>query len=404
MKILQVNKFFYLKGGSEAYFFSLIDGLIKRGHTVGEFAMKDFRNRSSKWSEFFVEPIDYTITNFGEKIRFAGKISYSFEARRKIAKLLDLFKPDIVHLHIFQHQLSPSILPEIKKRNIPIVYTAHDLKSVCPNYKMLSHGRVCEECKGHNYYNCLKNKCVKGSYLKSSVNVIEMYFHLWRRYYDLIDFIITPSNFYRKKLVDWRFPANRVMHIPNFIDGGQFTPYYEYDDYFIYLGRLSEEKGIMTLIKAMKKVRRGKLVIIGTGPVESDIKAQIATLGLSNIEMAGFQSGDALNKYISNSMFSVIPSEWYENGPMSLLESFAYGKPVIGSNIGGIPEHISEGEDGLIFEPGNAEDLADKINVMCSDPRKTIEMGKTARRKVEKYFSKEAHLEKIMTIYNELLN
>ncbi len=404
MKVLQVNKFFYLKGGSEAYLFSLLDGLKNNGIDVAEFAMADPKNTPSAWSRYFTSNIDYNTSHLVDKIRFATKIFYSAEARGNISKLLDVFKPDIVHLHIFQHQLSPSILPEIKKRNIPMVYTAHDLKSICPNYKMLSHGQICEACKGHCYFNCLRYQCVKDSYLKSSINMMEMYFHLWKKYYDLIDLIITPSNFYREKLIEFRFPDKKVIHIPNCVDEKKFTPTHSSGGYFIYLGRLSEEKGIMTLLKAMENVNKGKLIIIGTGPLESQIQRQIKSSGAQNITMAGQQSGAALTHYINNAMFSVLPSEWYENGPISLLENFACGKPVIGADIGGIPEHINDGVDGLIFQPKNHIDLATKINSLLNDNKQLETMGYSARRKAETLYGKENHIQTMIALYEQLIH
>ncbi len=404
MRIVQVNKFFYLKGGSEAYLFSLRDGLQNAGIESAEFAMTSPKNLPSDWARFFTEEVDYNTTSFAEKIRFAGKIIYSFEARKKIGALLDAFNPDIVHLHIFQHQLSASILPEIKKRNIPVVYTAHDLKSICPNYKMLSRGRICERCRGHRYYHCLTSRCVKGSYLKSGINMVEMYFHLWMKYYDLIDLIITPSRFYREKLVTFRFPADRVVHVPNFVDEDRFAPHYQHGDSFVYLGRLSEEKGILTLVRAMKKVPAGKLVIIGSGPLEARVREEIAGAGLNNIELVGRQSGTRLRRYLQNTMFSIIPSEWYENGPISLLEAFACGKPVIGADIGGIPEHIDDQVNGLIFRPGDPADLAEKINMLLQRPDRIITMGKAARRTAEKTYGRRRHLEAVLRIYNRLLH
>ncbi len=404
MRILQVNKFFYLKGGSETYLFSLIDGLRSSGHVVAEFAMHDPKNKQSDWEGYFTSYVDYDTENLGKKIQFAGKIIYSFEARKKIDRLLDAFKPDIVHLHIFQHQLSASILPEMKKRNIPIVYTAHDLKSVCPNYKMLSNNLICEECKGGNYYNCFKKRCVKNSSLKSMVNVIEMYFHHYKKYYELIDIIITPSNFYRKKLVEFGFPEEKVIHVPNFVDEDLFSPTYNHHGYFIYLGRLSEEKGVLTLLNAMKLVPSGKLVIIGTGPLEEDIKNKISSSNISNVKLVGFQTGEPLKQYIENSMFSIIPSEWYENGPISLIENFACGKPVIGADIGGIPEHISDGVDGLIFSSGDHVDLAKKINILLTEKDNLFTMGRNARKKVEKLYGKNRHLGKIIGIYEQIVH
>ena len=402
MKILQVNKFFYLKGGSEAYLFSLIDGLKALKYYTAEFSMFDKMNYFSHWNKYFVSKIDYDTKKTIKKIKAATKILYSLEAKTKIASVLNKFQPDLVHLHIFQHQLSASIIPEIKKRNIPIVYTAHDLKSVCPNYKMLTNGIVCEECKGHRYYNCFKNRCVKDSYVKSSINMLEMYFHLWCKYYDMIDLIITPSKFYKKKLIEWRFSSERVIHVPNFINENKFLPKYSNKGYFIYLGRLSEEKGILTLVNAMKKVKKGKLIIIGTGPLENAIKQKITTMRLANVEMVGFQSGESLNNYIINSMFSVIPSEWYENGPISILENFACGKPVIGAEIGGIPEHITIGKDGFIFQPKNPLDLAEKINFLLEHKELLPIMGAAARKKAETVYSRKKHLEAITQIYKKL--
>jgi glycosyltransferase involved in cell wall biosynthesis len=184
VKILQVNKFFYIKGGSEAYLFSIIEGLKENEHIVAEFSMKNPKNRASDWAKYFVEQIDYETQTRHEKIYHAAKIIYSFQAQKRIGKLLEFFQPDIAHLHIFQHQLSPSILPEIKNRGIPIVYTAHDLKSICPNYKMLTQGRVCELCRGRDFYHCLWNRCTKNSFSKSLVNVIEMYVHNFMSYYE----------------------------------------------------------------------------------------------------------------------------------------------------------------------------------------------------------------------------
>ena len=404
MKILQINKFFYLKGGSEAYLFSLVDALTKMGHTVVEFSMRDIKNRPSRWAEFFVDKIDYSTSKIKEKLKLATKIIYSFEARNKIALLLDAFQPDIVHLHMFQHQISGSILPEIKKRGIPLVYTAHDLKSLCPNYKMLSHGKVCERCKSYRYFNCTIHQCVKESYLKSMINTVEMYFYLFRGYYDLIDHIITPSDFFRQKLVEWRFPETVVSHIPNFVDKTVFMPNYDHDQYCLYFGRLSEEKGIMTLLQSMRYVKKGTCVIAGSGPILNEINAQIGKFGLTNVRLVGFKSGNDLKTLIRNCMFVVLPSEWYENGPMSLLESFASGKPVIGSNIGGIPEHIETGKDGLLFECGNSDDLADKLNLMFTSPGRALEMGKNARKKAEQIYSLETHMEKILRVYDNLVS
>ncbi len=406
MKILSVNKFFYINGGSETYYFSLQNILQKNGHEVVPFAMADENNFDTPYAKYFVNNIDYSSKSLTKKIRNGFKIIYSAEAKKKISALLDKVKPDIVHLHIFQHQISPSILPEIKKRGIPIVYTVHDYKPVCPNYKMMSKQAICEKCKGGLYFNCLLNKCTKNSYSASLINTIEMYFHRLRRYYNLIDVFITPSKFLKQKLIEFGIAENRVTHIPNFVDVNNFEVVAANGNapYFVYFGRLSEEKGILTLIQAMKKVRGGQLYLIGTGPLEQKIRSVIDTSGLSNIKILGFMQGDDLKNIIKNSLFTVLPSEWYENNPLALLEACAYSKATIGSNIGGIPEIINNNINGLLFEPKNPDDLAQKINFLLNNKGKSKMMGANARSLVKDNNNPHKHYESIMSIYERLLS
>lgn len=404
MKILGVNKFFYIKGGSETYYFGLKELLEQHGHEMMHFSMSDPRNFETIYSKYFINNIDYNNMNLKDKVVNATKIIYNFDAKKKLEALISDRKPDIAHLHIFQHQLSPSILPVLKKHNIPMVYTAHDLKSVCPNYKMLTNNKVCESCKGKRYYNCLKNKCVKDSRVKTLVNVLEAYVHEFLNSYSLIDKIICPSNFYKNKLIEFGMPENKVIHISNFIDTSKFQPCYEKDDYFIYIGRLSEEKGIETLIKAMNYVSASKLLIVGTGPLEEYLKGLVEEKGIKNVVFAGFKTGKDLEKIIRRSSFMIIPSEWYENGPMSVLECMAYGKAIIGSNIGGIPEFIEDNETGAIFETGNIEDLAKKINYFINNKNEIVNMGKCARKRAESLYSAQKHYSELIKEYTEVIN
>ncbi len=403
LKILQVNKFYYIKGGSETYFFALKDLLEQHGNQTVDFAMKDELNFDSPYRDFFVENIDYHHEKrFFTKLKLAFKIVYSWEAKRKIAALIERERPDIAHLHIFQHQLSASILAALKARKIPIMYTAHDLKAICPNYKMLCRNNVCERCKDHRYYHCFLNRCVKNSYLKSLVNTIEMYFQLLSRSYTIVDRIIVPSEFYRQKLIQFGFAADKLVYLPNFIKAAEITPSYEHRGYFIYLGRLSEEKGLKTLIKAAELVSDAKLIIIGTGPLENELKEYVVAHKLQNrIQLLGYRSGDELKELIKGAMFGVIPSEWYENNPYSLLEMMAYGKPVVGANIGGIPELIEDGRTGLVFEKGNCAELAAKISILINNPDLIVGYGKNARMKLEREFNAENHYQKLLRIYGE---
>ena len=402
MKILMVNKFYHIKGGSETYFFGLKDVLESKGNTIIPFSMKDDKNFESEYEEYFIDNIRYENLSFTDKIKNAVKIIYNTDAKNKISHIISEYKPEIAHLHLFQHQLSPSILSALKEQEIPIVYTVHDLKPVCLNYKMMNSNGICEECKGKRYYNCFKNKCVKGSRVFSFINMMEGYFHSFLKSYELIDKFITPSHFYREKLIEHGIPEEKVVHIANFLNKSKFQPSYDHDDYFIYVGRLSEEKGILTLVKAMKRVKTSKLIIVGTGPLEKDITNLIREEALNNIDLVGFKTGKELENLIRRSRFSIIPSEWYENGPMSVLESMAYGKAVIGSDIGGIPEFLKH-NNGLTFKMGDYIDLSNKINFMLKEEESTINMGRNGRIAIEKYYDESVHYDKIYSVYTEII-
>ncbi len=406
IKVLNVNKFFYIKGGSETYYFSLRDLLNQNGHEVIDFSMKHDLNNESPYEEYFVDHIDYnTRLNLYKKVKLSCKIIYSVEAKKKIGRLIRNYKPDIAHLNIFQHQLSPSILHELKKYNIPIVYTVHDLKSMCPNYKMLHDGKICEACRESKYYNCLLNKCVKESFLKSFVSTLEMYIHSWLKVYDLIDCFIVPSRFFMKKLIEYGFDSKKIIYNANFLNTSDYEPNYNHENYFVYLGRLSEEKGILTLIDAMQYVKgSAELRIVGTGPLENEIKQLIKRNKLDNrIEMVGHKRGLELSECIKNAMFGIMPSECYENAPYSVLEMMAYGKPVIGARTGGIPELIDDLRTGMTYEMGNSKDLSQKINGLLGNKDLMIEYGMNGRKKLETEFDASVHYEKLNHIYKSLV-
>lgn len=403
MKILAVNKFYYRKGGSEAYFLGLNDLLEENNIEVIPFSMKDKKNIPSKYEKYFIENIDYSNMNLKTKLINSMKMIYSFEAEKKIKRIVKDTKPQIAHLHIFQHQLSPSIIHGLKKYNVKVVNTVHDLKVICPNYKMLNKNGNCEECKGGKYYRCLSNSCVKGSKVNSAVSVVEAYVNKFIKSYSYVDKFICPSKFYRDKFIEFGIPKEKVIYIPNFIDLNDFKPNYEHKGYFVYVGRLSEEKGVKTLIEAMKSIKEIKLRIVGTGPLEEELKQLKESLNLDNVEFLGFKTGDELKMIVSNAMFAVVPSEWYENCPMTVIESMAYGKAVLGSDSGGIPELIRNNETGLIFKTGDKEDLVNKINCLVKNPEKTIKMGINGRKVAENEYNKDIHFERIKKVYDELL-
>ena len=406
MKILMVNKFHYIKGGSETYYFALKRLLEAKGHEVVDFSMKDEKNFDSAYSDYFVDGVDYNgPMGVRDQIRSAMNIIYSREAAKKIEALIHATHPDICHLHIFQHQLSPSILGVLKKYNIATVYTAHDLKMLCLNYVMMTNdGQICEKCKGGKYINCLLRKCLKNSTAKSAICVVEGYLHKWLKSYDQIDRILTPSRFYKDKFVEFGIEPERVLHLSNFLDRErpEVNESHDKEQYFLYFGRLSREKGIMTLIRAMEGTKR-KLYIMGNGPCKEEIEVYLAEHNLTEqIKMLGFKSGQDLVDVVGNAGAVILPSEWYENGPYSAIESLQLGRPIIGSDLGGIPELIDG--NGYIFRHGDVEQLrqlildfpqsgTDEYRALCVASERIFQ---------DRYMS-EKHYEKLMKVYQEAI-
>lgn len=403
MNILSVNKFYWRKGGSEAVFFGEKELLESRNHKVVPFSMQNQGNCKSEYSEYFVKEANYDASGILEKLNSAATVIYSLEAKRKISELLKVFVPDIAHFHIFQHQISPSVFGPLRKLNVPLVLTLHDLKPICPNYKMYTQGHVCEECKGRKFYNCFSNKCTKGSMLKSLVSTVEMYLHYMLGYYQNVDRYIAVSKFYQQKMIEFGFPEHQVSYLPNYIDTSTYPISTRDDGYVLSFGRLSEEKGIETLIEGAALCPDIPVVIAGTGPEEKALKELAAIRNVKNVSFVGFKTGAALQELIANSSFAVITSRWYENCPMSVLESLAFGKPVIGANIGGIPELIEDGIDGIIYQTGDHEDLAKKMQTLWQMGSQRAEMGRAGRGKVEQKFNPDIHYDQLIKIYTELV-
>ncbi len=402
MKIISVNKFFWHKGGSEAVFFGEKELLESKGHEVVPFSMQSENNLDSPYSEYFVENVDYAASGKTGKIKAAMNIIYSFEAKAKMQKLLKQFVPDIAHFHIFQHQISVSVFGPLRKKKVPLVLTLHDLKPICPVYTMYTNGQVCEACTGQKFYNCFLKKCTKGSRFKSLINTVEMYFHYMMGYYQNVDRYIAVSHFHRNKMLENGFKEDQVVYIPNYIDIEKFHLPYKDEGYGLSFGRLSHEKGLEHLIEAAAIANTVPMYIAGTGPLEEALKAEVEKRNLTNIKFLGFVSGDDLLNLISGASFTAISSIVYENCPMSVLESLALETPVIGANIGGIPELVENEVDGYIYEAGNSQELADRINKIMLDSNVRKQMGEAGRKKIVERFDKEQHYEKLNALYESL--
>lgn len=403
MKILMVNRYGYPGYGGENYFLNLCQLLKEKGHKVIIFTTKDERNIYREYTDYYVNKIDVDNLNsisLLDKMSYAPKIIYSFEAKQKIEKLIRDTQPDIVHIHNIKRLISPSILHSIKKFNIPIVYTLHDYHLICLNYRLFYQGKICEDCKDHKYYKAILKKCIRSSVLLSLLGCIEQYVHtILKIFEENVDIFITPSNFLRKKMIEYGFNPGKIIHLPCFVFMDNYLPNYEFSNYVVYIGRLVEEKGLNTLIKVMKKISEVKLLIIGDGTYRDDLEKAVINEKISNVEFKSYIPKENIKAFIKNSICVVVPSIWYDISPMVIYESFAMGKPVIGANIGGIPEVIDDGVNGLLFKPGDANELAEKIRYLLSNKDKLKEMGSNGRRKVLEYYCPEIHYEKILKVY-----
>ena len=347
MKVLMINKFLHPNGGSETYIFKLGNFLRTQGHEVQYFGMEHENRCVSNQVNSYTSNMDFHNGSKLSKVLYPIKTIYSSEARVKIRRVLDDFQPDICHINNFNYQLTPSIILEINKwrkdnqKTCKIIYTAHDYQLVCPNHMCRNPqtNENCEKCLNGDFTNCFKGKCIHGSTAKSLIGTLEASFWNTNGVYKYIDNIICCSHFMKSKLDFNPLFKTKTITLHNFIDTNNIESVSK-KDYVLYFGRYSKEKGVETLMEVCKQLKDIEFIFAGSGPLEDSIQ------NISNIQNVGFKTGDELKQLVSEAKFTIYPSEWYENCPFSVMESISYGTPVIGSNIGGIPELISIGKTG----------------------------------------------------------
>lgn len=386
-----INKFLHPNGGSETYIFKLGECLKEYGNEVQYFGMEHENRCVGNNVGAYTSNMDFHGGSKLSKITYPVKTIYSIEARKKIRKVLDDFQPDVCHLNNFNYQLTPSIILEINKwrkenrKTCKIVFTAHDYNLVCPNHMLnnpLTHEN-CESCLGGHFKNCIKGKCIHSSTAKSIVGAAEAYFWNAKGVYKYIDKIVCCSKFMKRIMDSNPLFAKKTVVVHNFVDDLKYE-YKEKENYVLYFGRFSEEKGIRTLLEVCKELPEVKFVFAGSGAFEDEIRK------VPNIECVGFKSGKELHDLISKAKFSVYPSEWYENCPFSVMESIMFATPVIASKIGGLPELVQDGVNGILFEYKNKNDLKNKISELWNDDKKSAELSENCKKTkfldVDKYY------------------
>lgn len=401
MKILEINKFYYIKGGSERHFFGVMELLRQKGHRIIPFSMNHERNIQSEYSGYFVDYID--LDKFS--VKSIIKYFWNHQAVKNLNKLIEKEKPDVAHLHNISHQLSPAIINVLKRKNIPIIQTLHDYKLICPNYMLFSNGKICEKCKGGMYFNCTINCCVKDSYSKSLLASLEAYLHnKILKTYNKVDFFIAPSNFMKDKCLEFGMPENKIQVINNFVESDVYEKK-KIKNYLFYFGRLSPEKGLLDLVESFIDFSRIKpanqsqaelsLKIAGEGGMKQVLVDKILEENSNNIELLGYKTGKELKDLILEAKAIIIPSLWHENMPYSMLEAMSMSKVVIASDLGGMKEIIKHGKNGFLFS-----DKKELFNILSSlDSYNLDEIGRNARENAKTLNSYEYYRK-----FNEILN
>ena len=391
-----VNKFLHPNGGSETYIFKLGDYLKEIGHEVEYFGMEHEGRIVSNSAEQYTGNVDFHTTSKLKQLTYPLKTVYSSEAKKKIGIVLNSFQPDVVHLNNFNYQLTPSIIYAVKEyekksnKRVKILYTAHDYQLICPNHMMRdTDGNICEDCIQNGYLSCVKKACIHSSKAKSLIGTAEASLYRALKTYKYLDCVICPSSFMKSKLDTSPYLNGKTVTLHNFIDSVEKKDA-EKKGYVLYFGRYSEEKGIDTLLKA-KDI---PFVFAGSGELEKEIDSS------ANIENVGFKSGEELEELIRGAICSVYPSTWYENCPFSVMESIMYGTPVVGADIGGIPELIDDGKTGLLFESGNVNALERAINKIRENASLAEEMHKNCLNK--EFDTVKEYTEKYLKIIEEL--
>lgn len=399
--LLTINNYHYRRGGADVAYLAHGELFEQNGWQVTHFSMQHELNLHSQWSRYFVREIEFG-RSYGaiRTIQNAAKVIYSREAARKVKALIAARRPDIAHAHNIYHHLSPSVLRATKHLGVPLILTLHDVKLLCPARSMYRSGMVCEACKSGALRNVVANRCLKDSVPLSALIYVESRLHRMLGIYEkYVDRFVSPSRFVIDKFVEWGWKPERLVHIPNFVDSTSHTPEYVAGTAFVYFGRLSGEKGLATLVRACGAAGV-PLWLVGSGPEEQVLRSMARTIG-ADVTFFGFKVGDELWNIVQQARAVILPSECYENAPISILEAYSLGKPVIGARIGGIPELIREDETGWLFTSADVPGLATVLQAVAAMANSKVEqMGRNARQWVVDEFSAQRHYERLTNLYS----
>ena len=401
MKILIVNKFLYPRGGCETYMLKLSEELKAKGHEIEFFGMYDEKNTVGNSENLYTTNMDFHSTGIA-RFFYPFKIIYSFEAFKKIGKVLDSFKPDIVHMNNINFQLTPSVIYAVKKRNIPLVQTVHDYQMICPNHLLYSFGEVkpCERCISGSKFNCFKYNCIHGSRVKSLIGSIEAKLYSILKTYKKVDLYICPSKFLEEKLLSAsELYKGKTLALHNFIEKKPMPQKIVPEKpYVAFASRLSKEKGVDLLCETAKMLPEYSFIVAGSGPDGECLK------DIPNITMKGFLTGDELISLMANAKVMLLPSVWYENCPLSILETHSFGVPVITMNSGGMAELVEDGKTGALINEPTPEAIAEAIRQCFEDEEYYDILKQNCETMREKIIEVSEYSDIVIDKYQELIN
>lgn len=426
MKSSLVNYRYFISGGPERYYFNIKEILERNGHEVIPFSVKSARNSpAGEYEKYFLDIVDDEVYFAQAKkktprmiLKSFTRMFYSFEAKRKFGQLLDDTKPDLVYIMHFHNKISPSIIDAARKRNIPVVHRISDFQYMCPN-ALFYNDRigVCEDCLKGKRWSCVKYKCVMNSTVYSGIKMMAKWLHDVMGVTRKIDAFVVPSEFTMEKLTEYGIPKEKLNHIPTFFNLKEENPQVEYLPYFLFVGRIEKQKGLMTLIKAFENTKY-ELKIIGfsNDGYEDDLKRYLGrpingnlnieetcTYGKNgNIHFLGRKSFEDIVPYLKSCLCTLVPSEWYDNFPNVVLESYAYKKAVIATDFGSLKYMVEDGKTGLTFKYKDIEDLRSKITYMYEHLDEAKRMGEAAYQLLVQKYSPAVHYEKLMKLFASL--
>ena len=407
MRILLCSNFYYRRGGDCTYLLALQSLLERNGHETAVFSMRHPQNLPCPQEEYFVDFLDYAALNRRKNplaaVRVLSRSIWSRQARRNVARLVADWKPDIAHFQNVHAYLTPSILGPLEAAGVPVVWTLHDYKLICPNGNFFSNGRICEGCRGGRFWRCALNRCKKGSRAASAVAAVEAYVHRGIGIVRHVDRFIVPSEFVKRKFVEFGHSESRIQILPHFLNGAP-CPAPGTGSYGLYAGTLMPFKGVGTLLRALAKSPPHPFHVLGGGEQLEDYRQQARELGLSQVVFREFLTGEELEAELSGAFYAVVPSEWWETFSYAAQEPLARGIPVIASDLGALPELVRDGETGLLFPPGDAEALAERIARLWGDVALRARLGSQAQAFIREKCAAGPYLRQLTDLYGAVLS